>query len=193
MPIDRILISLLLAVLSHALPPAVQAQESTTLPQIRLVNQRSAIVSNLYLCVGSDWAACRTTAEAKVRADPSYSFPESDNLGGRKVSPNETVDLGGVGSFALFLTVSDLVGRLRFMRVVDVHPGAAPLVSVTAPLTGTLQASGAMASLNGVAVTQGDTLFSVVRSVPRLVDFDVVTYNSSSPAVAFSVATQVLP
>lgn len=184
----RSLLPLLLAVLVYALPSsAANAQEATTLPQIRLVNHRGVFISNMYLCAGADWVACKDNTTAKMDAEMFYSYPERDNLGGRKVSEWETIDLGGVASFALFTLEGGGFGPPSwFMQLVDVHPGTA--VPVTAPLTGTLRATGALAALNGLAVTQGETLFGVAPPIPPVVDFDVHMYESSSPAVAFSVS-----
>lgn len=184
----RKLVPLLLAFLVHALPSsAAHAQEATTLPQIRLVNPRDVTISKMYLCSGADWVTCKDKTVAKMQGEMFYSYPERDNLGGRQVSPGETVDLGGVGSFALFTREGGGFGPPAwFMQLVDVHPGTA--VPVTAPLTGTLRASGALASLNGLAVTQGETLFGVAPPIPPVVDFDVHLYGSSSPAVGISVS-----
>lgn len=184
----RNLVPLLLAFLVPALPPsAAQAQQSPTLPQIRLVNQRGVMISNMYLCSGADWVACKDKTVAKMRGEMFYSYPERDNLGGRQVQQGETIDLGGVGSFALFTREGGQFGPPSwFMQLVDVHPGTA--VPVTAPLTGTLRASGSLASLDGLAVTQGETLFGVAPPIPSVVDFDVHIYGSSSPAVGISVS-----
>lgn len=153
----RIFIPFLFAVIVHMLPPAAaHAQQSTTLPKIRLANETGTRISNMYFCSGADWESCRTRAAAKMRGDMYYSYPEHDNLGGRKVNQGETVDLRGVGSFALFVEKASTWGPASWsMLLVNVKPAAA--VPVSGP-------------------------------VPPVVDFDVHTYASSSPAVGFSVS-----
>lgn len=123
MSCPRYLIPLLLAFLVNApLPSAAHAQQSTTLPEIRLVNPSGVLIGNMYLCSGVDWESCRTKTAEKIGASRFYSHPEADSLGGRKVSQGEPLDLGGVGSFALFVREMGLTGGEWFMHVVDVRP-----------------------------------------------------------------------
>lgn len=119
----RKLIPLLLAFLVYALPQsAAQAQQATTLPDIRLVNPSGVLIGNMYLCSGVDWESCRTKTAEKIRASRFYSHPEADGLGGRKVNQGEPLDLGGVGSFALFVREMGLTGGEWFMHLVNLHP-----------------------------------------------------------------------
>lgn len=84
MPESRRFTSLPLAlVLALAAPlSAVHAQESTTLPQVRIVSKVGVIV-NMYLCSGADWVPCRDSTAAKLRREPHYPFPERDDFGGQ--------------------------------------------------------------------------------------------------------------
>lgn len=177
---------MLACVLMLAAPlSAVRAQESTTLPQVRIVSKVGVIV-NMYLCSGADWVTCKDSTAAKLRREPHFPYPELTDLGGQQVKKGDTRDLGGVGSFALFVRHGGLMGPEWWLYVVDVRAGAP--VTVTAAVTGTLQTSGGLASVNGITVTEGDTLLVIAPVVPPVVDFDIQARSSSSPAVSFSVA-----
>lgn len=191
MPESRRFTALLLAcVLVLAAPlSAVRAQQSATLPQVRIVSKVGVIV-NMYLCSGADWMTCRDSTAAKLHREPHFPYPELADLGGQQVKLGDTRDLGGVGSFGLFVRHGGYMGPEWWLYVVDVRAGV-PL-SVTAAVTGTLQASGALAAVNGITVTEGETVFVIAPLVPPVVDFDIQARTSSSPAVSFSVS-QIRP
>lgn len=167
-----------------AAPSAVRAQESTTLPQVRIVSKVGVIV-NMYLCSGADLATCRDSTAAKLRREPHYPYPERDGFGGQQIQKGDSRDLGGVGSFALFVRHGGYMGPEWWMYLVDVTAGTP--VPVTASVTGTLQTSGALAPVNGVVVTEGETILVIAPVIPSVVDFDIQAQTSSSPAVSFSV------
>lgn len=183
-PLLPALVLLLAAPLSSA-----HAQQSTTLPQIR-IGSKVGVIVNMYLCSGANWEACRDSTAAKLTLEPHFPFPELENFGGQQVKKGDTRDLGGVGSFALFVRHGGLMGPEWWLYLVDVT--AATPVSVTASVSGTLQTSGALASVNGAAVTEGDTIFVIAPLVPPLVDFDIQAQTSSSPAVRISVTRRRL-
>lgn len=191
MPEFRRFTPLLLAlVLSLAAPlSAAHAQQSTTLPQVR-IGSKVGVIVNMYLCSGSNWETCRDSTAAKLRSEPHYPYPERDDFGGQQIQKGDARDLGGVGSFALFVRHGGLMGPEWWLYVVDVHAGAP--VTVTASVTGTLQTSGGMAPVNGLSVTAGETLLVIAPTVPPVVDFDIQARTSSSPAVSFSVS-QIRP
>lgn len=161
-----------LVVLAPAWPSA-SAQQSTSLPQIRFVAdvQASMEIGNMYMCSGPEWRSCSAKTAEKT-SDGFYSYPERDNLGGQQVRENGTGDLGGTGEFALFIRYSGGFGPPSWEGYqVKVETGVP--VPITAPYAGTLQASGALAAVNGVSVAAGEQLLAVVLPAPPVVDFDL--------------------
>lgn len=125
----------------------------------------------MYMCSGPEWRSCSAKTAEKT-SDGFYSYPERDNLGGQQVRENGTGDLGGTGEFALFIRYSGGFGPPSWEGYqVKVETGVP--VPITAPYAGTLQASGALAAVNGVSVAAGEQLLAVVLPVPPVVDFDL--------------------
>jgi len=150
------------------------AQQSTSLPAIRLVAdvQTASEISNMYICSGPAWISCSSKVAEKT-SDGLYAYPEDDNLGGRQVHRNEMNDLGGSEEFTLFIHYSDGFGGMPYWTGYQVKVETGVPVPIIAPFAGTLQASGALAALNGARVTAGEQLLAVVLPVPPVVDFDL--------------------
>lgn len=158
--------------------PSVVSAQAPALPQIRLVSdiQFSSESSNMYLCSGADWEKCKNSMDVKIE-DMFYSYPERDNLGGAQVREGQTIDLGGVPAFVLYVRYSGFQGPSWEAYQVKVTLEPAP---VTSPFTGTVQAEGAWASVNGLKVTQGEPIFGIVTS-PAVVDFELRYLDSTTP------------
>ena len=143
----------------------------------------------MYLCSGAGWERCKDSMDVKI-GDMAYSYPEQDNLGGAQVREEQTIDLGGVPTFVLYVRYFGLAGPSWEAYQVAVTPEPVP---VTSPHTGTLQATGAWASMNGLKVTQGEPIFAIITS-PAVVDLSlrfltVKAAQPGAPGVRLSVTT----
>lgn len=190
---DRVALRLALAAIAGTamLSPfsSIASAQAPALPQIHLVSdiQFSSETSNMYLCSGAGWEKCKNSMDVKIE-DMFYSYPERDNLGGAQVREDQTIDLGGVPTFVLYVRYSGLHGPSWEAYQVAVTLEPAP---VTSPYTGTVQAEGAWASMNGLKVTQGEPIFAIVTS-PAVVDLSlrfltVKAAQTGAPGVRLSV------
>lgn len=155
----------------HALSPvAVSAQESATLPQIRLVSSSQWQYGlEVYLCSGPAVASCKDFMRTTYDMNPDLA-----SRGGQRLQINDTGTLAGRPTFLLYLKPG-LGGRWVGYEV-TVQTGNP--VSVVAPASGKIEASGAMAPVNGLSVLQGQ-LFSIIPEVPAVIDLDLITLNYS--------------
>lgn len=191
----RVALRLALAAITGTamLPPfsSIASAQAPSLPQIHLVSdiQFGSEAANMYLCSGDGWERCKNSMDVKI-GDMAYSYPEQDNLGGAQVREDQTIDLGGVPTFVLYVRYFGLAGPSWEAYQVAVTPEPVP---VTSPYTGTLQATGAWASMNGLKVTQGEPIFAIVTS-PAVVDLNlrfltVKAAQPGAPGVRLSVST----
>lgn len=191
---NRLALRLVLAAIASIamLPPfsSIASAQAPSLPQIHLDGENWGVdASNMYLCSGSGWEKCKNDMDVKIE-DMFYSYPERDNLGGAQVREDQTIDLGGVPAFVLYVRYFGLNGPSWWAYQVAVTLEPAP---VTSPYTGTVQATGAWAAMNGLKVTQGEPIFAVITS-PAVVDLELRFLNSTTaqpgaPGVRLTVTT----
>lgn len=152
----------------HALSPAAaSAQESATLPQIRLVSSSQWRYGlQVYLCSGPAVASCQEFMGTNFDMNPDLA-----SHGGQRLKVNDTGTLAGRPTFLLYFNRSPIQWVGYEVTVRTGNP-----VSVVAPASGKIEASGAMAPVNGLSVLQGQ-LFSIIPEVPAVIDLDPITLN----------------
>lgn len=96
--------------------------------------------------------------------------PDLASRGGQRLNINDTGNLGGQATFLLYL-INPVWSAGYEVTVQTGNP-----VSVVAPASGKIEASGAMAPVNGLSVLQGQ-LFSIIPEVPAVIDLDLITLN----------------
>lgn len=170
---------------------SIASAQTPALPQIHLLSelQFSRAADEMYLCSGTDWEECKSAMDTNIQ-DEFYESPEQDSLGGAQVRQSQIVDLGGVPVFVLYVQYVGMSGPYweAYHVVVTQQP-----VPVTSLYTGTLRATGAWTSMNGVTVTQGEPIFEVIVS-PGVVDLNLWLLTMhlpqpGAPGVALSVTT----
>lgn len=157
---------LLLVALLHTLsPPAVSAQEPATLPQVRLVFSGTGQqpLGSIYICSGSAVASCARFMGGNYDIDPDL-----ESRGAQRLEVNDTGTLGGQATFLLYFSP----GRSRRWLGYEVTVRTGNAISVVAPASGKIEASGPMAPMNGVRVLQGE-LFSIIPDGPAVIDLDL--------------------
>lgn len=147
-------------------PDAVAAQQPAELPQIRFVSSdQGAGINYIELCAGSAVAGCRAVLRPEGNV---FLGPLLEAQGAQRLKVNDTGNLGGSATFLVFIqSYSSFAVTLEV--TVQITGDA---VSIVAPVSGRIEASGAMAPMNGLHVLQGQ-LFSIVPDVPAVIDLDL--------------------